>query len=151
MDESTEQIEAELTMLFRRVQSIHITTSSGEMELDRSGYGIMCRLADDGPQRLGMLAGTFGLDPSTITRQVQALEKAGLVVRRSDDSDRRAWIVDLSPEGRGVLDRTRGFRRQRLDEIIADWPSTDRVEFARLLARLNESIRLAVDPPRTED
>ena len=43
-----------------------------EMDLDRSAYGIMCRVADEGPQRLGSFASAFGLDPSTITRQVQA-------------------------------------------------------------------------------
>lgn len=140
MDRATEQIEQQLTMLLRRVQSIHISTSSGEMDLDRSAYGIMCRLADEGPQRLGSLASTFGLDPSTITRQVQALEKAELVQRRSDEDDRRASIVDLTEEGSTVLAHTRAYRRERLEEVFGDWPETDRDELARLLTKVNDSI-----------
>jgi DNA-binding MarR family transcriptional regulator len=151
MDGAVERIEQQLTMLLRRVQSIHISTSSGEMELDRSAYGILCRLADEGPQRLGALAWAFGLDPSTITRQVQALEKGGLVQRRTDDVDRRASILDLSVEGRDVLDRTRTYRRERLQELLEEWPDQDRDEFARLLTKINDSISALVENPRVRE
>ena len=148
MDRATEQIEQQLTMLLRRVQSIHISTSSGEMDLDRSAYGIMCRLADEGPQRLGSLASAFGLDPSTITRQVQALEKAELVQRRSDEDDRRASIVELTEEGSTVLAHTRAYRRERLEEVFCDWPETDRDELARLLTKVNDSIAALAERER---
>jgi DNA-binding MarR family transcriptional regulator len=133
------RIEQQLTILLRRVQRIHFSTSSGDFEVDRSAYGIMCRLADEGPQRLGALAHAFGLDPSTITRQVQALEAAGLAERTVDSADRRASILDLSPEGREVLQHTREHRRARLQAALADWPAKDREEFARLLENFNTS------------
>jgi DNA-binding MarR family transcriptional regulator len=145
MDSATEQIEQQMTMLLRRVQRIHISTSSGEMDLDRSAYGILCRLADEGPQRLGLLAAAFGLDPSTITRQVQALEKVDLVRRRPDEDDRRASILDLTDEGRSVLEHTRAYRRQRLEELFGDWPESDRSELARLLTKVNDSIAAMVE------
>ena len=148
MDGASQQIEQQMTMLLRRVQSIHISTSSGEMDLDRSAYGILCQLADKGHQRLGALATAFGLDPSTITRQVQALERAGLVSRRSDDEDRRASILDLTEEGRTVLEHTRSYRRARLQQILDDWPGADRAELARLLTKFNDSIQRLVDEDR---
>ena len=148
MDGVSERIEQQMTMLLRRVQSIHISTSSGEMDLDRSAYGILCQLADKGCQRLGALATAFGLDPSTITRQVQALERAGLVSRRADDEDRRASILDLTEEGRTVLEHTRAYRRGRLQQILDDWPGTDREELARLLTKFNDSIQHLVDKDR---
>lgn len=150
MDGATEQIEQQMTVLLRRVQSIHISTSSGEMDLDRSAYGIMCRLADEGPQRLGALATAFGLDPSTITRQVQALERADLVQRRADDDDRRASILDLTDEGHVVLQHTRAFRRQRLEEVLSDWSDHDRDELARLLTKANDSISALVERTRSK-
>lgn len=149
MSSATEQIEQQLTILLRRVQSIHLSTSSGEIDLDRSAYGILCRLADEGPQRLGSLATAFGLDPSTITRQVQALEKAALVHRRADEDDRRASILDLTEEGRTVLQHTRAYRRERLQEIIDEWPAGDRDDFARLLAKMNDSITALVERSRS--
>lgn len=151
MDSVTEQIEQQMTILLRRVQSIHISTSSGEMDLDRSAYGILCRLADEGPQRLGALATAFGLDPSTITRQVQALERAALVQRRADDEDRRASILDLTEEGHVVLQHTRAYRRERLEEILTEWSDEDLQEFARLLTKTNDSIANMVERVRLRE
>lgn len=134
------QIEQQLTILLRRVQSIHLSTASGDVDLDRSAYGIMCRLADEGPQRLGSLAQAFGLDPSTITRQVQALEGAGLAKRATDLADRRASILDLSDEGREVLGRTRQHRRARFEAALSDWSADEKQEFGRLLEKFNLSV-----------
>jgi DNA-binding MarR family transcriptional regulator len=140
MDSAGRQIEQQMTVLLRRVQRIHLSTSSGAMNLDRSAYGIMCRLADEGPQRLGSLATAFGLDPSTITRQVQALERAGLAVRTTDPADRRASILDLTEEGSRALDRTRRHRRERLQGALSHWSEDDRADLARLLEKLNVSM-----------
>jgi len=145
IDRDNNRIEQQMTVLLRRVQRIHISTSSGEIDLDRSAYGILCRLADDGPQRLGFFASSFGLDPSTITRQVQALERAGLATRATDSADRRASILDLTAEGRAALDRTRAYRRKRLDELLSDWPDRDRDELGRLLEKFNTSIDTLVE------
>jgi DNA-binding MarR family transcriptional regulator len=140
MAEVDAQIEQQMTVLLRRVQRIHVSTSEGDVYLDRSAYGIMARLADDGPQRLGSFATAFGLDPSTITRQVQALERAGLAERTTDVTDRRASILDLTDEGREVLARTRRYRRERLGEALSDWSEGERAELARLLTKLNSSM-----------
>lgn len=140
MDDANRKIEQQMTVLLRRVQSIHLSTSAGGMRLERSAYGILCQLADEGPQRLGALASAFGLDPSTITRQVKALEDAGLATRETDPSDRRASILDLTPEGRSALEATRTYRRGRLFEAMADWTDDERAEFGRLLEQFNHAV-----------
>jgi DNA-binding MarR family transcriptional regulator len=132
-------VEQQLTVLMRRVQHIHDSTATDATTVDRSAYGIMSRLADEGPQRLGALASVFGLDPSTITRQVQALEHEGFASRTSDPSDRRAVILELTDRGVEALNQSREFRRSRLQEILCDWDSEDCSEFARLLEKFNLS------------
>ena len=71
---------------------------------------------------------------------MQALEEAGLAARRTDPSDRRASILDLSEEGRDVLERTRAHRRERLEIVLSDWSDEERAEFGRLLGRFNASV-----------
>ena len=151
MDTANQQIEQQMTVLLRRVQRIHLSTTVGDVNLERSAYGIMCKLADEGPQRLGALATSFGLDPSTITRQVQALEEIGLADRRTDPSDRRASILDLTENGRDVLDQTRARRRDKLQEALADWSESDLTDFGRLLKEFNASLDRLLEestPPR---
>jgi DNA-binding MarR family transcriptional regulator len=140
MDAANTQIEQQMTVLLRRVQRIHLSTSDGTIPLERSAYGIMAKLADEGPQRLGALASAFGLDPSTITRQVQALEELGLAERRTDPTDRRASILDLSTSGREVLQRTRAHRRAKLQAALSSWPEADLADFGRLLTEFNASL-----------
>jgi DNA-binding MarR family transcriptional regulator len=138
--DANRKIEQQMTYLLRRVQRIHLSTSTGAVYLERSAYGILCQLADEGPQRLGSLATTFGLDPSTITRQAKALEDAGLAARTTDTKDRRAAILDLTPEGREILDRTRTYRRNRMIEATSDWTDQDREDFGRLLEMFNRAV-----------
>jgi DNA-binding MarR family transcriptional regulator len=147
MDTANEQIEQQMTVLLRRVQRIHLSTTVGDVNLERSAYGIMCKLADEGPQRLGALASAFGLDPSTITRQVQALEEIELAERTTDPTDRRASILDLTPNGREVLDKTRQHRRARMREALSDWSQQDLDDFGRLLKEFNVSVDRLLSTP----
>jgi len=138
------KIERQLTVLLRKSVRIHLSTQRGDVSLERSAYGIMCQLADEGPQRLGALAAAFGLDPSTITRQVRDLENAGFASRQTDPSDRRASVLDLTPCGRQVLEQSREHRRFKLKEALSNWSSSDLNDFGRLLQEFNTSMdRLA--------
>ena len=140
MGMTTNSIERQLTVLLRRGNRVHLFTEHGDIALDRSAYGILCQLADEGPQRLGALASAFQLDPSTITRQVQPLVEKGLTVRRTDPKDGRAYILDLTASGREVLERTRGERRARLQGALEDWSEADLADFSRLLKEFNASV-----------
>ena len=111
------------------------------MNLERSAYGIMCKLADEGPQRLGALASAFGLDPSTITRQVQALEEIGLASRKHRPV--RPPRLDPRPHRQRPHHPRPHPRRTgatRLQAALADWSEEDRAEFGRLLEQFNASV-----------
>jgi DNA-binding MarR family transcriptional regulator len=134
-------IQRELSMLIRRaLRGIALQSEGQEHKLDLAAYSLLIRLADEGPQRSGDLARAFGVDKSTMSRQVAALEKAGLVGRVEDPVDGRAYQVSISPRGRRSLESTRAERRQLYRELLAHWPEEDRREFARLLARYNEDM-----------
>ncbi|CUR54263.1 putative Transcriptional regulator [metagenome] len=140
MATATDEIEQQLLLLFRRTQAIHVRTSSGEMLIERSSYGILCLILDEGPQRLGTIAQTFTLDPSTITRQVQAVVKAGLAEKTVDVSDRRAMLLSLTPEGRAAIQEARTHRRAMLELLMQNWTEDERSEFGRALRRFNTTV-----------
>lgn len=75
---SVESIEQELTLLVRRAQKVHLRGGPTEQVVERAAYGILAWLHDTGPLRSSELAAHFHLDASTISRQVAALEQAGL-------------------------------------------------------------------------
>ena len=51
------------------------------------------------------LANKLGLDTSTLTRNVQKLEKLDLVRRKQDKNDKRILVVYLTDKGRGKVEK----------------------------------------------
>ena len=51
------------------------------------------------------LANKLGLDTSTLTRNIQKLEKLDLVRRKQDRNDKRILVVYLADKGRGKVEK----------------------------------------------
>lgn len=144
-----EQIEQELTLLVRRAQKVHLHGVGHDRPVERATYAILCRLHDAGAQRPGVLADHFRLDASTISRQVAALERAGLVERAPDAADRRAFLLRLTGHGEEVLTETRSERRGLVRAVLTSWPPETVETFAAFLADFNAGLvhHLGATPP----
>jgi DNA-binding MarR family transcriptional regulator len=140
LQNTNDVIEQQLFKLMRRSNAIHVTTASGEVELERSSYGILCLLADEGPQRLGAIAGAFHLDPSTVTRQAQTVVRLGLAEKTQDAGDRRATLLSLTKIGNESVAAARTFRRQALDLLLGEWSAAELETFATLLGKFNGTV-----------
>jgi DNA-binding MarR family transcriptional regulator len=81
-------------------------------------------LRAEGPLRLSALGRRLGITPSTLTRNLDRLEEAGLVVRQTDRKDARAARVRLTPHGREaaveVERREEAFARTILERVPAE-------------------------------
>jgi DNA-binding MarR family transcriptional regulator len=97
--------------------------------IDRHGlaegdYGVLVTLSEAPDERLRMcdLACALHLSPSGITRRLDGMVKAGLVVREPSTEDRRVMLAVLTPEGRARLveaapDHVDSVRRHFLDHL----------------------------------
>lgn len=77
------------------------------------------------------------LRKATTSRQLRALETLGLIARTPDPADGRAWLVELTAEGRARFSRVRRARREQYVRKLAAWDRTEIAELARLLHRFN--------------
>ncbi|MFP4395045.1 MAG: MarR family winged helix-turn-helix transcriptional regulator [Anaerolineales bacterium] len=86
------------------------------------------------------LAGRLNRSPSTITKMVQRMEKAGFVERCDDSADERISRVYLTEAGRevriAVVEVWRDFARQ----AFADFTDEEVAQFHALLQRLHRNI-----------
>lgn len=134
-------LERELTVLLRRARA-----NQGEMarevhpDLESAAYGLLVRLEECGRQRATELAAYIGVGKATMSRQLRALEQLGLVTRAPDPADGRAWLVDLTEEGRSRVSRVREARRERYVSHFSHWDRTEVAELARLLQQLNRGM-----------
>jgi DNA-binding MarR family transcriptional regulator len=145
MDPDTDEYAAigrHLGSFFRRADRFYhsIEFDPPARPLERAAYYLLGRIASTGPVRLSVLAHEQCLDLSTVSRQVAALEAAGLVRRTQDPSDRRASLIGATESGAEVFARNRDKWLAALKELVGDWTPAERREFARLFGRLNDAI-----------
>ncbi|MFC4913871.1 MarR family winged helix-turn-helix transcriptional regulator [Actinomadura gamaensis] len=82
------------------------------------------------------LGARLGIDPSDLVDVVGTLADRGLLRRDRDPSDRRRYVVALTPEGRAELDAVAG-RAAGLDaELLAALDPSERAAFTDMLRRV---------------
>ena len=73
-----------------------------------------------GPLTMSELCVVEQVQPPSMTRIVAALVDVGLVLRESDPSDGRVAWVTVTPQGRKLLDRSRGRKEAYLAKALRD-------------------------------
>ncbi|MGV9877790.1 MarR family winged helix-turn-helix transcriptional regulator [Streptomyces sp. NPDC003006] len=125
-----------MTAFARRARA---TAARMHPELSLVSFTLLSHLEDRGGCRATDLAAHYTLDKSTISRQVGALEKAGLVERRLDPADHRVHVLHLTDRGNDVLAQVGNARRVAFQERLGEWSGPDLSRFAAYLLRYNES------------
>lgn len=75
-------------------------------DLSTSQYAILVHASEDGVP-LSQISDRMLADNSNLTRQVDRLAARGLVRRAPDPRDRRITLVQLTPEGKALIDELR--------------------------------------------
>ncbi len=82
-------------------------------------------MALDGHHQLRDVADLLGVSPPAATKNVDKLERLGLVVRMPSTGDRRATRLDISPAGRQLVQRFDEVKVSRLAPLIANLDGQD--------------------------
>lgn len=133
-ESAVETIQREMTIFARRARA---SAGRTHPELSLVSYTLLAHLEEQGGCRATDLAAHYALDKSTVSRQVAALERAGLIERRLDPEDHRVQVLHPTAAGREILDQVTRSRRAAFRERLAGWPEEDLVRFAAYLERYN--------------
>jgi DNA-binding MarR family transcriptional regulator len=140
--DAAQVLERELAVLARSIE-LMARRSDLYLGLDRASYLILFTLEAGGPSSINALAMTLGLDGSTVTRQVAAMEADGLIAREADPRDRRTSIVRATAHGLDRMREVRARRQARIGILLGEWTPEERSSLARLLGKLNGVIARA--------
>src|SRR5712692_4559576 len=88
--------------------------SVAEAGLGLSDFAALEAVLHKGPLTITEIQAKVLLASGSMTAAVDRLERKGLVVRRSAPSDRRAKVVELTPEGKRVVETA--FRRHTVEQ-----------------------------------
>lgn len=95
-------------------------------------------LLSEGAMTLGQLAKAEGVRAPTITRRIQQMEEAGLVVRGTSERDGRVVRVRHSARAIAVLEQGRATRAAVIGSRLAALDASDRATLERALEILDE-------------
>jgi len=129
----TTQIEDEVRRRLR---------ASFNVSLGRFDY--LAQLYRHGGLKMGDLSRYLMVTGGNVTGLTDELEREGLVQRESSQSDRRAWIVRMTPQGRRSFE---GMAKQHEEWILELFDGVDAGALKRLYGELG-SLRVRVSENR---
>jgi len=98
---------ADCNCLALRQAARHVTQyydqHMAKVGLRSTQYSILQRLNRLGPMSINALAGAMVLDRTTLGRNIQPLEREGLIEAKTDDADRRSKALHLTRAGKAKL------------------------------------------------
>ena len=115
----------------RRAQALGVT---------RAQWRVLARLGREDGLRQVALAEALDLEPITLCRMIDRLADAGLVERRPDDEDRRAWRIHLTAKALPVIENLRGVASDFLDEALEGVADSEQARVREILARVRSNL-----------
>ncbi len=90
--------------------------------------------------RQGPLAELIEVEPITLSRMIDRLSDAGLVERRADPTDRRAWQLYLTPRAQPMLDGMRQTAEALNAEATEGMSDAERSQLSALVERVRANL-----------
>ena len=111
-----------------------------ELGLTRSQWRVLVNLAPREGINQRALAEILELDVVTLSRHVDKLEAAGMVERRRDPEDRRAWRLHLGAGSRLLLPRMRALAEETQAAARAGLSAEEFETLVALLLRVKANV-----------
>ena len=102
---------------------------------------ILLSLKSGRPETQRELAAAVGIQGATMTHHLDSLEKAGLVSRTREPSNRRVQRVELTPEGDAAFDRLRRVAMKFDQRLRAGLSDEELATIAAVLDKLDANVR----------
>lgn len=110
------------------------------MGVTRAQWRVLARLKREPGLRQVELAERLDMEPITLCRIVDRLEEAGLVERKTDPSDRRAWLLELTAKADPVVRQLRALARGIAEEAMDGIRETELRELQERLAAIRTNV-----------
>ena len=115
--------------------------------LTRSQWQVLAYLAQNEGINQSGLADLLEVEQITLGRIVDKLQTLALIKRHPHPSDRRVWLLHLTPAARSKLTQLRRLGDVTRGEALTGVPEADRERLLKTLQALKTNLMLACDAP----
>lgn len=147
LDPAPLQVFSRLSRLARQLELAR-RTAFNTHGLESGAFDVLSALRRSGePYKLtpGKLLAETLVTSGTMTNRIDRLARAGYVVRSKDASDGRVVLVQLTSEGREVVDAAMADLLAWEAELLEGLPDDDQAALAALLRRLAAPFETPID------
>jgi MarR family transcriptional regulator, lower aerobic nicotinate degradation pathway regulator len=132
-------VSSQVGFLLRKAQQRHVSIFTGHMgeDLTPMQFAVLAKLGEVGPCSQNSLGRRTAMDVATIKGVVARLEERGLVGKLASREDRRKLLIDLTPEGRAILERAIPRAIEISAMTLAPLSREEQAVFMRLLGKLS--------------
>jgi MarR family transcriptional regulator for hemolysin len=109
----------------------------------RAQWRVLTRLSRQNGLRQVELAELLDVEPITLCRMIDRLSESGLVERRADDEDRRAWRIHLTPKAGPLIESLRAIGETFLEDALEGVPEAEQRKVMNALARVRANVSRA--------
>lgn len=136
MDENVGTIVAQVSRLMRR----SFDARAREIGVTRPQWQVISLVRMHPGCNQGVLADFLEVEPITVGRMIDRLQEAGLLERRADPADRRAWRIHLTDKGAELVDRLRPFAEETISCAMDGIAAPERAAFVATLERMRTNL-----------
>jgi len=113
---------------------------AAELGVTRAQWRVLARLSRQDGLRQVELADALDVEPITLCRMIDRLEDAGMVERRADEQDRRAWRIHLTPQAAPLIETLQGIAEDFLAEMFSGIDDAEQERVRDVLRRVRANL-----------
>jgi DNA-binding MarR family transcriptional regulator len=129
----------------REILDVKLLREVSPNPLSPPQFQLLKLMSLNGQHQVGEVASFLGVSAPAATKNIDKLERLGLVTRTPSKGDRRATLLAVSRKGRRLVQKYEVHRRARLAPALAGFKPAEIQQFSQLLERFSLSL-LAQEP-----
>lgn len=128
-----------------RALALSIERSIASLGLCLSDFMVLEALLHKGPLTISEIQAKVLLASGSMTAAVDRVESRGLAVRKTTPTDRRARLLELTPEGRRLIRAAFLEHARHLEEFMSILSPREKQQMYGSLKKLGQSVAAALD------
>jgi DNA-binding MarR family transcriptional regulator len=117
---------------------------ASELDLTYAQSQVLFHVADHAACHMGDVAKAFGVTLPAVTHIIDRLEQKHLVVRGDHPADRRVYLLEVTLQGKALVEELRAMQIRGVEEVLARMSAEDRGRVVKgLEALVDAAVKVA--------